>query len=270
MEQIAATPGVPAYDRWVFQEKQQKVCLCIPVLNEGERILRELQRAQKAGIHQLVDILICDGASTDGSMDPQRLKELGVNTLLIKRGPGKQGAQLRTGFAFAKERGYTGILTIDGNDKDSIESVPLFLQRLEEGYDFIQGSRFVEGGQAINTPMVRLLALRLIHAPVISLAAHQTFTDTTSAFRGHSAAYLFSPKTAIFRDCFSGYELLAYLSIRWSQLGMKACEVPVTRAYPKGEKTPTKIHPIKGNWNLLKVLFQAARGDYNPTGEEMQ
>ena len=28
-------------------------------------------------------------------------------------------------------------------------------------------------------------------------------------------------------------ELLAYLSVRATQLGMKACEVPVTRAYPK-------------------------------------
>lgn len=266
MREVPGKEGVPAYRVWELDGKHNDFCLCIPVLNEGERILNELSRAFSAGIHEIADIIICDGGSTDGSMDPEKLEQFGVNTLIVKTGPGKQGAQLRTGFDLALERGYTGILTIDGNDKDSIESVPLFIEKLEEGYDFVQGSRFVEGGNAVNTPAVRFLALRLIHAPVISLAAKYRFTDTTSAFRGYSKGYLFSNETAVFRDVFSGYELLAYLSIRWSKLGMKACEVPVTRAYPKGEKTPTKISPIKGNWNLLRILFCAAAGKYDPEG----
>ena len=61
-----------------------------------------------------------------------------------------------------------------------------------------------------------------------------------------------------------GYELLAYLSIRASRLGLKACEVPVTRAYPASGRTPTKISGFKGNSNLLKVLFAAAMGKYDP------
>ncbi|MBQ8995508.1 MAG: glycosyltransferase family 2 protein [Oscillospiraceae bacterium] len=256
--------GVPAYQLYELKKKGSEYCLCIPVLNEGDRILHELSRAKAAGIDELVDIIICDGGSNDGSMDPDKLSQLGVNTLIIKVGKGKQGAQLRTGFDLARERGYKGILTIDGNDKDSIESVPRFLEKLTEGFDFIQGSRFVDGGRAINTPVIRLIALKLVHAPVISLAAKQRFTDTTSAFRAYSPKYLFSESTDIFRDVFSGYELLAYLSIRWSELGMRACEVPVTRAYPKNEKTPTKISPIKGNWDLLQILFRAAAGKYNP------
>ena len=76
-----------------------------------------------------MDIIICDGGSTDGSMDPDKLDTLGVNTLIVKTGKGRQGAQLRTGFDVALERGYRGVLTIDGNDKDSIESVPLFIEK---------------------------------------------------------------------------------------------------------------------------------------------
>lgn len=64
--------------------------------------------------------------------------------------------------------------------------------------------------------------------------------------------------------CLWGYELLAYLSIRATQLGLRACEVPVTRAYPASGKTPTKISGFKGNSNLLQVLFAAATGKYNP------
>lgn len=264
MKSFAGAAGVPSYNFCEFASRQSDYCICIPVLNEGDRIINELRRAQKVGIPALADIIICDGGSKDGSMDEAGLQALGVNVLIVKTGAGKQGAQLRCGFHLAKQRGYSGVITIDGNDKDSIESVPLFIEKLREGYDFVQGSRFIKGGEAVNTPFVRLVALRLIHAPLISLAAKQWFTDTTSAFRAHSARYLFDARTAIFRDVFTGYELLAYLSIRFSQLGYRGCEVPVRRAYPKTGKTPTKISPIKGNLNLLRVLFSAVAGKYNP------
>ena len=32
----------------------------------------------------------------------------------------------------------------------------------------------------------------------------------------------------------------------------------------KGEKVPTKISPIRGNVDLLKILFNAVAGKYNP------
>jgi dolichol-phosphate mannosyltransferase len=59
------------------------------------------------------------------------------------------------------------------------------------------------------------------------------------------------------------YELLAYLSTRASQLKMKVCEVPVTREYPKLEKTPTKISFFKGNIQLMSILISNLFGMYN-------
>ena len=192
------------------------------------------------------------------------LQLYGVNTLLTKTGPGKQGAQLRMGIYFALNRGYKGVLTIDGNNKDSIEDVHKFIEKLQAGYDFVQGSRFIRGGHAVNTPPVRYAAVRLVHAPLISLGAHQWFTDTTNAYRAYSREYLTHPDVRPLRDVFMGYELLAYLSIRATQLGMKACEVPVTRAYPATGKTPTKISGFKGNSDLMQVLLKALAGKYNP------
>ena len=168
------------------------------------------------------------------------------------------------GFWWALERGYKGIITIDGNNKDSIEDVPRFIKKLKEGYGFIQGSRFVTGGHAIHTPIIRYWAVRLIHAPVISLTAHHWFTDTTNAYRGYSAEYLSDSRVLPLRDIFSGYELLAYLSVRASQLGYKVCEVPVTRRYPAKGKTPTKISFFRGNTNLLRILLKNWLGNYNP------
>lgn len=256
--------GVPKFSAHEYQSKKTKYCLCIPIINEGERIITELKRAQASGIDKTVDIIICDGGSSDGATAEEILRSLGVNALLVKNDIGKQGAQLRMGFWWALQRGYSGIITVDGNNKDSIESVPLFIEKLEAGYDFVQGSRYIRGGKAVNTPLIRHLAVNLIHAPIISLTARQRFTDTTNAFRAYSRRYLEHSSVQPFRDVFLTYELLAYLSVRASQLGLKTCEVPVSRVYPSKGKTPTKISFFKGNSDLLKILFKNLCGGYNP------
>ncbi|MBR5913684.1 MAG: glycosyltransferase family 2 protein [Selenomonadaceae bacterium] len=256
--------GVPKFTADEFEVKKKNYVLLIPIINEGERIINELKRAQNVGISNYVDIVICDGGSTDGCTEKKVLKKLNVNTLLVKKDTGKQGAQLRMGIFWSLNRGYEGILTIDGNDKDSIEDVPKFIEKLKSGYDFVQGSRFIKGGQAINTPPIRYFAVRLIHAPIISLTARHWFTDTTNAYRAYSSRYLSDDKVKPLRDIFSGYELLAYLSTRATQLDYKACEIPVTRAYPPTGKTPTKISFWRGNSDLIKVLLKNLFGVYNP------
>ena len=256
--------GVPKFECFEYETKMKEYVVLIPIINEGQRIIKELKRAYKNNIFEYADIVICDGGSTDGCTEEQRLKSLKVNTLLVKQDEGKQGAQLRMGIWWALERGYKGVITIDGNNKDSIEDVPHFIEKLEEGYDLIQGSRFIKGGKAINTPFIRNVSVRLIHAPIISLTARKRFTDTTNAYRAYSAKYLLDERVQPLRDIFMTYELLAYLSVRATQIGMKACEIPVTRAYPKKGKTPTKISFFKGNSDLMKILIKNAMGAYKP------
>lgn len=256
--------GVPKFECIEYNGKTKNYVVLIPIINEGDRIVKELRRAKDNKVSDYADIVICDGGSTDGCTEETQLCSLDVNTLLVMQDAGKQGAQLRMGIWWALKRGYNGIITIDGNNKDSIEDVPHFIDKLEEGYDLIQGSRFVKGGKAINTPFIRTVSVKLIHAPVISLTAHQRFTDTTNAYRAYSARYLKDDRVKPLRDIFMTYELLAYLSVRATQIGMKACEIPVTRAYPKTGKTPTKISFFKGNSELMKILLKNACGAYNP------
>lgn len=257
-------PGVPQFEAAEFAAKGKDYALLIPIINEGERIASELRRACEHDVAGCADIVICDGGSTDGCTEEERLRGLQVNTLLTMRDAGRQGAQLRMGFWWALQRGYKGIVTIDGNDKDSIEDVPRFIEKLNEGYALVQGSRFVKGGRAVNTPLMRYVAVRLIHAPIISLTAGQRFTDTTSAFRAYSAEYLTDSRVSPLRDIFVSYELLAYLSVRATQLGYRACEIPVTRAYPKSKKAPTKISFVRGNLELIKILIKNMLGAYKP------
>jgi glycosyltransferase involved in cell wall biosynthesis len=253
----------PDFEVLELAPKQTKYCVCVFVINEGERIQKQL-RAMKKFTKQ-IDIIVADGGSTDGSLEKDFLKAQGVRALLTKKGKGKLSAQMRMAFAWAIHEGYEGVVVVDGNGKDDTAALPDFVKKLDEGFDHIQGSRFVPGGKAVNTPLSREIGLHLIHAPLISLASGERHTDTTNGFRGYSARLLKDEDIAIFRDIFQTYELHYYLAIESSRRkAYRTTEIPVTRTYPKKGKTPTKISPVKGNVHILGVLFKAVAGKYKP------
>ncbi len=251
----------PDFEVKILTKKSNKYCVCVFVINEGERIQKQLKAMKKYAKN--IDIVIADGGSTDGSLEEKFLKEQNVRALLTKKGKGKLSAQMRMAFAWALNEGYEGVVVVDGNGKDDISAIPDFIKHLAGGIDHVQGSRFVKGGKAINTPLSRELGLHLLHAPLISLASGKRHTDTTNGFRAYSSRLLSDPEIAVFRDIFQTYELHYHLAIESSRnKKYTTTETPVIRAYPKKGKTPTKISPIKGNLHILGVLFSAAAGKY--------
>ena len=252
---------LPKFQIYQFRKKQTKYCICIPVLNEADRIKNQLKKMLPYS--KMADIIIIDGGSNDGSIDKKLLKEYGVSCLIIVQNPRGQGTQLRIGFFYALSEGYEGIIQIDGNNKDGVEAIPKFIKALENGFHYLQGSRFIKGGKAINTPLLRFFAIRFFAAPVLSIGSKFWYTDVTNGFRGYSKKYLLHPLVQPFRNCFVRYELNMYLTIKANQLGLKTKEIPVRRLYPKGTVT-TKISFFKGNLNFLLTIIKTVFGYYNP------
>jgi glycosyltransferase involved in cell wall biosynthesis len=253
---------VPSHEAALYAQKAHKYALVIPVINEGERIRGQLSRIKDAQLP--VDVIVADGGSSDGSLDADFVQPIGVRAVLTKTGPGKLSAQLRMAYAWCLREGYDGIVTIDGNGKDGVEAVAQFVAKLDEGCDYVQGSRYLRGGEAENTPLERTIANRLIHAPLLSIAGRHWFTDTTNGFRAYSARYLTHPDVRPFRAEFEVYNLLFYLTVRAGQLGLKVDHVPVVRRYPDSGKVPTKIGGLSSKIALLGETVQAATGGYTP------
>jgi dolichol-phosphate mannosyltransferase len=244
-------------------ERNSRYCVLIPVVNEGNRIILQLIGMKAAALR--LDIVIVDGGSTDGSMRPERLRqELGVHTLLLKTTGGRLSAQLRIGMAWGLASGYAGVVTIDGNGKDDFRAIPEFAARLDAGFDQVQGSRYLPGGVAENTPRDRELGVRLLHAPLISLGAGLRYTDTTNGFRAFSRRFLLDPRVRPFRADFDTYNLHYYLAVRAPRLGFRVCEIPVARRYPQAGPTPSKITGWGTKLHILKQTVVAACGGYNP------
>lgn len=255
---------LPEFERLEFSKKKHKYCVCIFVINEGDKFHQQLKKMQY--LAEQIDIIIADGGSTDSSTEPETLKNFNVNTLLTKTSTGKLGTQMRMAFAWAIKRGYLGVVVIDGNGKDSIEDIPNFINKLELDFDHIQGSRFIPGGDHENTPLSRLIGLKILHVPLMRMASGFKYTDTTNGFRAYSAKLLSDPRIAVFRDIFDGYELHYYLAVKAAKLGFNCIEIPVSRKYPASGKTPTKISPVKGNLQVIERLINVVVGKYNLKG----
>lgn len=260
--EINGIVGVPNYSVLEFKQKNHNCAIVVPVINEGFRVIKQIKLMESLEVN--FDVIVADGGSSDDSKDFFLSGSHALSCLLTKKDGGQLSAQLRMAFHFCASRGYEYIITMDGNGKDIPSGVYEIKRALDNGNDFVQGSRFVRGGFAENTPLSRYLAIRILHAPVTSLFARRWYTDTTNGFRGHRVTALMSAKLSIYRSVFNEYELLAYIPIRMSRSGFKTCEAPVSRIYPKSEKTPTKIKGFSGQIRILVTLFRASIGKFNP------
>ena len=256
-----SNPEAPVYEVFEFAEKRTSYCLIVTSLNEGERIRRQLERMSARS--ELADILIADGASTDGSTEHSYLKSHGVRALLVTTEQGL-GTALCMGFDFALQQGYDGVVTVDGNGKDGVESLPEFLRLLDEGYDFVQGSRFLDGGEHKNTPLERYVGVRYVVSPLLWLGGGFLYTDPTNGFKALSRRFMADERVRLVRRVFARFSMQHYENYRAAKLGFRIIEIPVSRVYPDDGSVPTKITSIAKKILLVWELLLTVVGAYNP------
>lgn len=251
---------IPYYEYKEYFEKRNDYALLIPTWNEGERIRIELNRLKVKNIPKAIDIFILDAGSSDGSLEENFLKEIGIRAILTIKEKGQANAY-KSGFSKVSDEKYKGVVTVDGNNKDSVEQVMDFVYLLNI-YDFVQGSRFIGGGNHENTPISRVLAMKLFSNPLLTLSSGFKYTETMSAFRGFSMRIIDDERLNIFREVFQSWELQWYMANMIPKLGYKVIEIPQSRIYPKKGKIPTKINFI-GNIRIVFQLIKVALGFYN-------
>ncbi|MFA5060555.1 MAG: glycosyltransferase family 2 protein [Candidatus Omnitrophota bacterium] len=225
------------------------------VLNEGEKIKRMLSKCDR---YDLYDVLVIDDGSTDGSL-------LGFdNHLSIKiiRNSINQGAGhcVRQIFNYAKENKYTAVFFVSGNDKDDPQDILKLKDAVEQGFDLVQGSRYLSGGISGKMPFYRKIATRLIHPALFSLVSGQRITDSTNGFRAVRISMLLDKRIDLDQPWLNQYELEPYLFYKAIKLGYKVKEVPVSKIYPDKKEGYTKMKPWVGWWSILRPLVYLGLG----------
>jgi len=202
----------------------------------------------------LVDrVVLVDDASTDDT--PRVAASKGAVVLSHKVRSGA-GAAIRTALKYGLAEGFDVVVILAGNDKDRPPEIERLLAAIEdEGCDFVQGSRYLPGGDFGNMPFYRQIATRIVHPWLFSLIVMRRFTDTTNGFRAIRLSALREAGIDLDQPWLDRYELEPYLFYKMVRLGYRVKEVPVTKIYPPHELGYTKMKPITGWWSILRPLI---------------
>lgn len=252
---------IPPFEVQRYRDRSSEFCLLAIVWNEGERIRSQIERMAKWADE--IDLVVVDGGSDDASLECSHLCQNSF-TALVQVGERGLGTGVRAAIAYALAEGYAGLISIDGNGKDDLAGLPLIVAGLRDGYGLVQGSRFLPGGEHERTPVERLLAIKWIVAPLMTLFGRIRVTDPTNGFRGLSREYLEDPSLQPLRSRFTGFNLQLYLVYRAGRLGHGFKEVPVGRSYPEDGSVPTKILGWKPRLRFFLEFIRVLAGLENP------
>ncbi|MHC5037161.1 MAG: glycosyltransferase family 2 protein [Planctomycetota bacterium] len=242
------------------------VLIVIPAYNEGERLLLTLHRLKGTicakSFREAFDpsVLVVDDGSGDGAPEEARGKYGDLRLERHESNLGQRGI-LRTLRSVLRTGPFDYVLTLAGNNKDNPAEMIRLLSPLACGEaDVVQGSRYLRGFRGVNMPLYRILATRVLHPTLVSLATGRRLTDSTNGFKAYRRDVLLDPRIDTDLDWLKAYSIEPFLLIRAAQLGWRIREVPVSKVYPPRAERYTKMQPVVDWWGILKPALRLALG----------
>ncbi len=232
-----------------------KVLVSPVAFNEKVKIQNVIERFLKSPVYQKVDYLIVDDASTDGTTEViEGYSSRGVRTLK-HRERGGVGVAIKTAIQHGLNHGYEVLVIMAGNDKDNPDEIPSLTDPiLKDGYDLVQGSRYLKTNQAMgDMPFYRKIATRL-HPWLLSFFTGRRVTDSTNGFRAMRLSIFKDERINWVQDWLNTYELEPYILFKVLTLDYRFKEAAVTKVYPPRKLGYTKMKPLVGWWSILKPV----------------
>lgn len=140
------------------------LAIVCPMANEGEDAPRFVSAAldRCVGFRSVSFFAILDRATTDNSLNLLNELQKTESRLRVIWAPENRcvvDAYLR-GYREALRSGADWILEIDAGFSHQPDDIPRFFQAMEQGYDCVFGSRFIQGGSISDTPIKRQVLSR--------------------------------------------------------------------------------------------------------------
>jgi uncharacterized protein (TIRG00374 family) len=245
-----------------------KISIIIPAHNEEGnleallcKLVLVLDRYKETDDYE---IILVDDNSTDNT--PSIVDIFSKNNSCIKAihrtdTPGF-GNAIKTGFKHA-----TGdvIIPVMGDLSDEPEDIPKLIGRIEEGYEVVYGSRFIDGSTIDGYPAAKMFANRLFNN-IVRLLFGIRHKDVTNAFKAYRSEVL----DEIGNIEASGFDLTVEIPMKAHILGFKSTEVPVAWHSRKSGEANLKLSEnaslygkrllkmfVWGNLVSLRALFGA-------------
>ncbi len=224
----------------------KKPAILIPAYNEGKYIKDVILECRRYN-H---DIIIVDDGSTDDTAEILRsLKDLSdPEVIFLKHEVNKgKGEALKTGFQYAVQNEYPGVVTIDADGQHKVNEIADFLDaRKTNNADVIVGSRLKN---TKGMPFIRL-ATNLFTSWLISIVAGKKISDVQSGFRyiGHDVLKNIKLETKKFDT-----ESEILLKACW--MDYKIINIPISTIYHKD--FVSHVNPFKDTIKFFKLVLRS-------------
>jgi glycosyltransferase involved in cell wall biosynthesis len=211
----------------------------IPAYNESRAILNVVEQALT-----YLPVLVVDDGSVDGT--PDLVHRTAASVVEVKPNQGK-GNALKTGFQWALQHGYAGVITLDADGQHDPQEIPRFLEIISRhNPDLLIGCRDFS-----QMPFIRRLANSLGKI-LFSWAMRQPIRDNQSGYRYLSSALM--EKTL--DNPLSGFEFEVENILTCIQQQMKMEWIPIKTIY--GDEK-SHINPVKHTAGFIALLYRVRR-----------
>lgn len=220
------------------------VTVVMPCLNEAQTLETCIKKAQSYFTNNNIDgeIIIADNGSTDGSQE--LAQKLGAKVVSI---PEKgYGNALKGGINQAKG---DYIIMGDADDSYDFSKLELFINKLNEGADFVIGNRFKGGIEKNAMPFLH----KYLGNPVLSFLGRLFFNSKIGDF--HCGLRGFT-KEAYQKLEFttSGMEFASELIVKAHLNNLNIAEVP-TILHKDGRNRKPHLNTWQDGWRHLRFLL---------------
>ena len=243
-----------AFDRAPRSRRaRQTISAVVPAINEEENIGWVLDRLPDC----VDEVVVVDGRSTDDTIGAA-LRARPDALVVHELAPGK-GAALRAGFA-ASRGDYVVMLDADGSMEPA--EITRYVGMLDEGYDLVKGSRFLDGGGTTDISRLRAYGNFALLA-VANRLYRSSFTELCygyMALRGHAI-----PRLCLTAD---GFEIETQIVTHAVRAGLRIAEVPSFES-PR-RSGDSNLRTFRDGSRVLSELIRARKrelvadiGDYD-------
>jgi len=167
------------------------------------------------------------------------------------------GVAVQTGLIYAARHGAGRAVKFDADGQHPAQEIPRLLEAIDNGADFVIGSRFVEGTTGFRSYFMRRIGIRFFRFLIAAVTGH-SITDATSGFRayGHEAL-LFAAENYPSFDYPEPEECILFL-----RNGFRVVEVPCNMLERQGGRS--SIRSLKAAYYMLKVSFAMIMESFRP------
>ena len=230
----------------------KKTIIVMPVANEESTMEQILNEILELPYDNLFIYPVVDSYSKDRTEEIIREKERisdKVKCIFFKESTGVISCYLE-GFRQALADGAERILEMDGGGSHLPAEIPQFLQRMEEGFDCVWGSRFMEGGSMKEQPLFRRI-LSKGGTFLSNFVLGTKLKDMTSGFEGFQRRVLENMNLDNFLSTGHMYQT----EMRFYCRNLRTIEVPI---HYVGSASSLKSSSVR---EALCVLFKLKRNE---------